>query len=192
MKVTIKCYVMFTIAISLTALCGCGTFPMRREVMSPGIECAVFKTYTGPTLSADKISTITSTSTSSVQVTKIDSRSVVAPLWPISMDGWEEMRLEVLPGSHLIHVDLGGASISCELIAEAGHAYYIKTSTKNDPFLYIEDATSGKIMPILGSKGRKGFENAVEDSMASGELSSDEISVTYPDGSRKTIKKPNP
>ena len=200
MKTTANCNVMFMLVISLIVLCGCGTFPMKREVNSPGIESAVLKAYSGTSLSADKLARIITTSKGGVNVSKIDGRSVSLPPWPISMDGWEETIFEVLPGTHEMDLEsprefagsygnmrqYAYSKKSLSVTVKAGCSYTL-TSETNALFWNPVLMTSGS-MAVKSGGGRADFEKAIQEKMRTGELHSESLQITYPDGTTREFK----
>ena len=76
--------------------------------------------------------------------------------------------------------------------ARAGRAYRVNGRQEgNDWSAYVEDVTDkGSNVVCSVTDSSASFENALQKAMADGDISTDEITITYPDGSKKTI--PNP
>ncbi len=79
--------------------------------------------------------------------------------------------------------------------AQPGRVYRVNGKQEgNNWSAWVEDFTGGKVS-VVSSTGqgsdRAEFEEALQKAMSSGAISSDEITVTYPDGSQKKIPNPS-
>jgi len=78
--------------------------------------------------------------------------------------------------------------------ALAGHAYRVNGKLEGfDWSACVEDVTdngSNVVCSVISTSSSL-FEEALQKAMASGDLSTDEITITYPDGSKKTIPNPS-
>lgn len=65
-----------------------------------------------------------------------------------------------------------------------------RANTLADSFLLLRSLQTKNTNDVETPGGREAFEDAIQKSMSTGGLSSDEITLTYPDGTKKTISTP--
>lgn len=188
-----SCFLASLAVLCALSVTGCGTFPMRKEV-SGSNECAIFQAYPGPRPAAEQLAVVRCARDDGMFVSELNGRRVAFPPWPISKDGWEEVRFEVAPGPVTLNLAASrGMGANLVFTAEAGHTYDVRTPT-NPAAPFLVDAASGKPVAyrIQGAGGRAEFEDAVRGAMSEGKVSGDAVTVTYPDGSTRVIQKPAP
>ena len=66
-----------------------------------------------------------------------------------------------------------------------------RANTLADSFLLLRELQLNDTNRVDRGGGRAAFEDAIKKSMSTGGLSSDAITLTYPDGSKETITKPD-
>ena len=78
------------------------------------------------------------------------------------------------------------------LKAEAGHKYRVNGDQVGERgwTAYIEDVSTSTPSLVTPAGGRLEFEHELQRVMSSGDIKADEVTITYPDGTTRTISPP--
>ena len=173
--------------VTLLGCCGCammGIVPIRKENKPGGIECAIMKVYDGPVLPVEQLATLTFQTFAAANgavADKIDGRQPKFPPFPVSMDGWEEITFELMPGRHEVlarYAKYPARSANSYLLrftAEAGHRYLLNCETKELP---LEQLTAAEMLiGPAGTGGPTAWKPFIEDLTRNARVQCEVISV---------------